>query len=392
MRRQPGEATWPRRASSARRSAPRCRSTRSATSTAADRGRGGRRVHAGRCPGRVGGALGGGSSPPSRPARIRIIELGDGAPSPASPASRSTQIAKGSTLTSKWRLPRIAAADILACRGGARPANSGGSTEAPPPHPPQGVVSRCRRGRCSSFTGCQALRRQARDRRRRSRRAARKRARADRSERRGQDHAAQPRHGRAVAGRGAGADRRQDVTGAPAWKLTKLRVGRVVPAGRALLVALAAGQRAPGQGGRRRLGVVPTGHAGEHHRRVQRLSRPLRARRAGAGCRPAICRTAKAHARPRDVAGRAPEAALLDEPTAGLSPRETKDAAALISRLARRGADLVFVADMEVVFGIADWITVCTRAKYSPAGLLTRSRRTPPFAARTRRSRDRERR
>jgi hypothetical protein len=86
----------------------------------------------------------------------------------------------------------------------------------------------------------------------------------------------------------------------------------VVSAGRALLVALAAGQRAPGQGGRRRLGVASLrGTAGEHHRGVQRLSRPLRARRAGAlavGRRSVERRPA--HARPRDVAGRAPEAAL----------------------------------------------------------------------------------
>ena len=55
-----------------------------------------------------------------------------------------------------------------------------------------------------------------------------------------------------------------------------------------------------------------------------------------------------------------PRLLLLDEPTAGLSPRETKDAVALIRRLVREeDLTLLFVEhDMEVVFGVADRITV----------------------------------
>src|SRR5262249_27332703 len=51
---------------------------------------------------------------------------------------------------------------------------------------------------------------------------------------------------------------------------------------------------------------------------------------------------------------------LLDEPTAGLSPNETKGAVELIKRIAReQELTVLFVEhDMEVVFGIADWITV----------------------------------
>jgi ABC-type branched-subunit amino acid transport system ATPase component len=54
---------------------------------------------------------------------------------------------------------------------------------------------------------------------------------------------------------------------------------------------------------------------------------------------------------------------LLDEPTAGVSPAETRAAVALIRKIAKeQGLTVLFVEhDMEVVFGIADWITVLHR-------------------------------
>jgi branched-chain amino acid transport system ATP-binding protein len=69
------------------------------------------------------------------------------------------------------------------------------------------------------------------------------------------------------------------------------------------------------------------------------------------------------------LAGR-PRLLLLDEPTAGLSPRETKDAVALIRRLvAEDELTVVFVEhDMEVVFGVADWITVMHQGKVLAGG------------------------
>lgn len=56
---------------------------------------------------------------------------------------------------------------------------------------------------------------------------------------------------------------------------------------------------------------------------------------------------------------------LLDEPTAGLSPAETRQAVALITRIAREeNLTVLFVEhDMEVVFGIADWVTVLHRGR-----------------------------
>jgi branched-chain amino acid transport system ATP-binding protein len=55
-----------------------------------------------------------------------------------------------------------------------------------------------------------------------------------------------------------------------------------------------------------------------------------------------------------------PEILLLDEPTAGMSAAETRDAIALIERLARdRNLTLLFTEhDMDVVFSIAQRITV----------------------------------
>ena len=55
-----------------------------------------------------------------------------------------------------------------------------------------------------------------------------------------------------------------------------------------------------------------------------------------------------------------PRLLLLDEPTAGMSPEETKGTMALVQRLAReRGITVLFTEhDMGVVFGIAQRVTV----------------------------------
>ncbi|MGE5253565.1 MAG: ABC transporter ATP-binding protein, partial [Planctomycetaceae bacterium] len=53
-----------------------------------------------------------------------------------------------------------------------------------------------------------------------------------------------------------------------------------------------------------------------------------------------------------------PELILLDEPTAGMSTEETREAVKLIGRVSQ-GKTLVIVEhDMEVVFSLADRITV----------------------------------
>jgi len=53
-----------------------------------------------------------------------------------------------------------------------------------------------------------------------------------------------------------------------------------------------------------------------------------------------------------------PRILLLDEPTSGMSPAETAQTAAMIRRLPRSVSLLVIEHDMEVVFSIADRITV----------------------------------
>ena len=65
-----------------------------------------------------------------------------------------------------------------------------------------------------------------------------------------------------------------------------------------------------------------------------------------------------------------PRLLLLDEPTAGLSPRETRDAVTLIRRLVREeDLTLLFVEhDMEVVFGISDRITVMDHGRVIAEG------------------------
>jgi branched-chain amino acid transport system ATP-binding protein len=49
---------------------------------------------------------------------------------------------------------------------------------------------------------------------------------------------------------------------------------------------------------------------------------------------------------------------LLDEPTAGLSPEETTEMVALLAALPREQTLLVIEHDMDVVFRLADRVTV----------------------------------
>ena len=69
--------------------------------------------------------------------------------------------------------------------------------------------------------------------------------------------------------------------------------------------------------------------------------------------------------------GMEPELLLLDEPTAGMSPEETTAQAALMQRLvAERGLNIVFTEhDMDVVFGIAKWITVMHQGRVIADGM-----------------------
>ena len=66
-----------------------------------------------------------------------------------------------------------------------------------------------------------------------------------------------------------------------------------------------------------------------------------------------------------------PSVLLLDEPTAGMSPQETREAIALVDEIAKaRGLTLLFTEhDMSVVFGIADRISVLHHGELIASGL-----------------------
>ena len=66
-----------------------------------------------------------------------------------------------------------------------------------------------------------------------------------------------------------------------------------------------------------------------------------------------------------------PSILLLDEPTAGMSPQETREAIALIDQIAQeRALTLLFTEhDMSVVFGIADRISVLHHGEMIASGL-----------------------
>jgi ABC-type branched-subunit amino acid transport system ATPase component/ABC-type branched-subunit amino acid transport system permease subunit len=70
---------------------------------------------------------------------------------------------------------------------------------------------------------------------------------------------------------------------------------------------------------------------------------------------------------------------LLDEPTAGLSPRETQSAVEMIRRVAEEQAlTVLFIEhDMEVVFGVADRITVLHEGAVLAEGTPAEIRRDP---------------
>jgi branched-chain amino acid transport system ATP-binding protein len=77
--------------------------------------------------------------------------------------------------------------------------------------------------------------------------------------------------------------------------------------------------------------------------------------------------------------GSEPELLLLDEPTAGMSPQETASTIALIGKIAReRGLTVLFTEhDMDVVFSIAQKITVVHQGRVLAEGVPDEVRQNP---------------
>jgi len=156
----------------------------------------------------------------------------------------------------------------------------------------------------------------------------------------------------------------EDVTGRPAWQLVKRRVGRSFQQTN-LFWALSAldnvtlAEASARNFTRRMWGGYP---AAVRTRSTELLDR------VGLGDFADVPANELSHGDQRSLelaAALAVESRLLllDEPTAGLSPAETKAAVRLIERIAReQDITVLFVEhDMEVVFGVADWITVLHR-------------------------------
>lgn len=72
-----------------------------------------------------------------------------------------------------------------------------------------------------------------------------------------------------------------------------------------------------------------------------------------------------------------PDLLLLDEPTSGIAPAETARMIALIAGLSRRFAIVLIEHDMQVVFSLADRITVLSRGEILASGTPDQIRSDP---------------
>jgi branched-chain amino acid transport system permease protein len=172
----------------------------------------------------------------------------------------------------------------------------------------------------------------------------------------------------------------EEVTRRPAWQLVKRGVGRSFQQTN-LFWALSALDNvtlahAAARGMTRRIG-------GTHPGAIRDRAREL-LERVGLGAFADVPANELSHGDQRSLELAAALAVdsrllLLDEPTAGLSPAETKTAVRLIERIAReQGITVLFVEhDMEVVFGVADWITVLHRGAVLAEGTPEQIRSNP---------------
>jgi branched-chain amino acid transport system permease protein len=172
----------------------------------------------------------------------------------------------------------------------------------------------------------------------------------------------------------------EEVTRRPAWQLVKRGIGRSFQQTN-LFWALSALDNvtlahAAARGMTRRIG-------GSHSSAIRDRAREL-LDRVGLGSFADVPANELSHGDQRSLELAAALAVdsrllLLDEPTAGLSPAETKTAVRLIERIAReQGITVLFVEhDMEVVFGVADWITVLHRGAVLAEGTPEQIRSNP---------------
>jgi ABC-type branched-subunit amino acid transport system ATPase component len=163
----------------------------------------------------------------------------------------------------------------------------------------------------------------------------------------------------------------RDVTGEPPWRMTGLGIGRsfqrtnifaalsVLENVRLAVQAVAASPR--------RLLV----RASREHELAERAEQALaRVGLGGAGQRMA---GALSHGEQRQLEiamalASEPKVLLLDEPLAGMGPEESQRMTGLLKELAREHALLLIEHDMDVVFAVADWMTVMAEGAVLAAG------------------------
>jgi ABC-type branched-subunit amino acid transport system ATPase component/ABC-type branched-subunit amino acid transport system permease subunit len=174
--------------------------------------------------------------------------------------------------------------------------------------------------------------------------------------------------------------RGEDVTGVPPWQLVKRGVGRSFQQANLFwnLTTLenVAVPLASARGVTRRIwGDLSAGHRDDAHSILRRL---------GLAEHAAVPAAELSHGDHRALEIAATLAVeskllLLDEPTAGMSPRETEIAVRLVERIVREeGLTAIFVEhDMEIVFAIADWVTVMAEGSVLAEGTPDEIRRNP---------------
>ena len=170
----------------------------------------------------------------------------------------------------------------------------------------------------------------------------------------------------------------EDVTGKPAWRLIKRGMGRSFQT-TTLFWTLTARDNVTIAGSAVQDATFRP--AGRHPQQVRQRSRELLAR-MGLESFSGITAQQLSHGDQRSLEIATALAVnanilMLDEPTAGLSPSETKTAVELIKSLQREhDLTVLFVEhDMEVVFGIADRITVLHRGSVLAEGTPDEIRR-----------------
>jgi branched-chain amino acid transport system ATP-binding protein len=108
--------------------------------------------------------------------------------------------------------------------------------------------------------------------------------------------------------------------------------------------------------------------------------------RVGLAARAAVPSSALAHGEHRQLEiamalATGPKALLLDEPTAGMAPNESQQIARLLAELKRDHAILLVEHDMDVVFAVADRISVLVYGRVIACGTPAEIRANPEVRA-----------